>query len=211
MPSVLDSLKCWLAEGRSQIGEIAISSSAAGYALCHYRDVGLDGLAVHRDAEAALEIARYDAKGQFRPLKSAPNLRRGWRLEMGSIDTLRLALDHFYPAALGTAATLQAGSLCTVPLSETIQRQTGMYRIVNKLSTGERDQLAADVCRSDSGCLKAILWQLAPGTPVTKLPREKFEPFFDQTGQSARVIPIPCAEACNLLIAAGRTMAKAST
>lgn len=211
MSLLIDSLQRWLMEGRSRIGEIAIVSTAPGFILCHYLDLGAEKLLSHFDPDAALEIARYDAAGQFRPLKSAPNLRGGWKLELPSLDSLRLALDHFYPAAVGTAVACETGTLSTVPLSKTIQRQTGMYRVVNKLTTEQRDDLAAQTCRSDSGCLKTLCWQLAPGVPITKLPKEKFDPRVNQTGQTAPAIPILCAEACNLLIAAGRTMAKATT
>lgn len=210
MPLLTDSLHRWLAEGRSRIGEIAITPTGSGYTLCHFLDLGRDDLTPFSDPDAALELARYDGAGQFRPLKSAPNLKRGWKLELASLASLGLALDHFYPAAVGTAAAWEKGAMTTVPLSETIQRQTGMYRVVNKLTTGQRDDLAAQTCRSDIGCLKTICWQLASDVPITKLPGEKFDPAINQTGEAHRAIPILCAEACNLLIAAGRTMAKAN-
>ncbi len=39
------------------------------------------GLEIFRNPEDAIEIARYDDDGNYRPLKTAPNLRHGWRME----------------------------------------------------------------------------------------------------------------------------------
>src|SRR5438034_1235807 len=81
-----------------------------------------------------------------------------------------------------------------------------------------RDDLVANVCRSNGGCLRTILWERdARGTvSSTKLPSEKFDPGFDQAAArapssacaeatadktTAATVPLFCQEACSLLIA----------
>ena len=52
---------------------------------------------------------------QYRPLKTAPNLRHGWRLEVANLAELRLALDLFYPGRLAALAAWEAHRLATTP------------------------------------------------------------------------------------------------
>src|SRR4030095_17074351 len=94
--------------------------------------------------KTAYEIARYDDAGNYRPLKTAPNLRHGWRMELERSDELRRALDHFYPGRLAIFIAWQRGQLRTTPLRETLDRQSGMYRIAAKISDAQIDDLVAD-------------------------------------------------------------------
>ena len=56
--------------------------------LLHRDDESLDQLQTYQDAENAIEIAKYDDAGNYRPLKTAPNLRHGWRLELATVEEL---------------------------------------------------------------------------------------------------------------------------
>jgi len=166
-------------------------------------------------AEEATEIARTDDDGVYRPLKTAPDLRRGWQLEISGKNDLNRALDFFYPGRLGVLAAQAANRLETTPLRETLGRQTGMYRIAANITDSQLDCFIADFCRSDGGCLRTILWKRdANGAiPSTKLPPEKFDPDYDQalTGGAepiAKNIPLLCQEACNLLVAECRKVVK---
>jgi hypothetical protein len=86
----------------------------------------------------------------------------------------------------------------------------------------------ADFCRSNGGCLRTILWKRDQSGAIasTKLPKEKFDPTWDQVhaaygpGSSAfaeatantgppATVPLLCQEACNLLVAACRKVVKA--
>jgi sirohydrochlorin cobaltochelatase len=87
-----------LAEGRLLIGEVLIG---ADFTLRHVSDEGSGGLVVHDSPRDARLIARYDSAGEYRPLKTAPNLIRGWILRAGSIEGLEQALEFLYPGALG--------------------------------------------------------------------------------------------------------------
>src|SRR5206468_4784372 len=165
-------------------------------------------------AEDAIEIAKYDDAGNYRPLKTAPNVRRGWRLTLKTLEELKRALDYFYPGRLAVFAAWKSGKLQTTPLRETLDRQSGMYRVAAKISDDQIDDVVGDFCRSDGGCLRTILWKRdARGTvSSTKFPDEKFDPGCDQTealgrpGSSAfaedtATIPLLCQEPCNLLVA----------
>jgi len=53
------------------------------------------GLTVHEGWQAARELCKLDAEGQFRAWKTAPNLKRGWQLHVPDLEGLRLAVDIF--------------------------------------------------------------------------------------------------------------------
>ncbi len=198
-----------------RIGQIAIQKlDIGGFALSHCDDEGRDNLNFFRNAEDAVEIARYDDAGNYRPLKTAPNLRHGWRLELATLDELSRALDYFYPGRLAIFAAWKTDQLRTTPLRDTLDRQSGMYRIAAKISDEQADRVVGDFCRSDSGCLRTILWKRdKQGTVAsTKLPPKKFDPAFDQTlgpgSPPPATIPLLCQEACNLLVAECRKVVK---
>jgi hypothetical protein len=202
----------------SSFGQILIRRPSGGrFVLCHRDDEGRDDLQVFQNPDEGLELARYDDAGNYRPLKTAPNLRHGWRLEIVDLSELWRALDNFYPGRLATLAAWKENRLTTTPLRQTLDRQSGMYRVAAKTSNQQIDDLVGSFCRSDGGCLRTILWKRdASGTlPSTKLPPEKFEAACDQprgpvssTSATGRVIPLLCQEACNLLVAECRKAVK---
>ena len=207
------------------VGQILVrKTSAGGFALSHRDEEAADQLKIFRAPEDALEIAKYDDAGNYRPLKTAPNLRRGWRLELETLDELRRALDHIYPGRLAVFAAWKSHKLQTTPLRETLDRQSGMYRVVAKISDSQIDDLVGNFCRSNGGCLRTILWKRDASGAIasTKLPKEKFDPAYDKArGRSRRqlsdahvsrgevaTIPLLCQEACNLLVAECRKVVK---
>jgi sirohydrochlorin cobaltochelatase len=129
-------------------------------------------------------------------LKTAPTLRRGWRLTIGYVRELRRARDYFYRAMIGIRLSHARGELRAVPMRTTLARQTGMYRVTQKISDDQAQELVGAFCRTEGGCLKHILWPLTPGNPIATLPAEKFSPEA-RTGEW----PLLCHEACNLLVA----------
>jgi sirohydrochlorin cobaltochelatase len=161
------------------LGQILVTKKeGAGFVLTHRDDASLDRLQAYREAKDAIEIAKYDDAGNYRPLKTAPNLRRGWWLEVATAEELRRALDYFYPGRLAVVAAWKSGYLKTTALRDTLDRQSGMYRVAAKISDPQINDLVADFCRSDSGCLRTILWKRDRdgGIASTKLPKEKFNP-----------------------------------
>ncbi len=97
----------------SRFGQILIQSKGSGgFVLCHRDDENSCGLEIFKKPEDALRIARSDDAGKYRPLKTAPNLRHGWRLEVVDLGELQRALDCFYPGRL--ACKSDGGCLRTI-------------------------------------------------------------------------------------------------
>jgi sirohydrochlorin cobaltochelatase len=205
-----DSIDQALVELRA-FGQIAIRRTEGGFALFHRDDDGRNDLQIFRSPDDAIEIARFDDQENYRPLKTAPNLRHGWKLELVDLSNVRLALDNFYPGRLAMFAAWKANRLATTPLRETLDRQSGMYRVAAKISDEQIDEVVGNFCRSDGGCLRTILWKRDQSGTVAsgKLPPEKFDPAHDQTGRGERTIPLLCQEACNLLVNECRKAVKA--
>src|SRR5437667_11941725 len=197
-------------------GQILVTKrDVSGFVLLHRDDAPLDRLQTYLDAEEAVRIAKYDDAGNYRPLKTAPNLRHGWRLELATVEELRRALDYFYPSRLAVFAAWKSGYFKTTALRETLDRQSGMYRVATKISDPQINDLVADFCRSDRGCLRTILWKRDRNGVIasTKLPKEKFDPSVDQAAvrpesTTPATVPLLCQEACNLLIAECRKVVK---
>jgi sirohydrochlorin cobaltochelatase len=211
MPDTIERALAAALSDPCRIGEILIRKDKSdGFVLCHRDDEGRDKLQHFQKAEDAIEMAKFDDAGRYRPLKTAPNLRHGWRLEVVDLAGLRLALDYFYPARLAMLAAWKEEELKTTPLRETLDRQSGMYRVATNISDKQLDALLGDFCSSDGGCLRTIMWQrdVSGAVPSTKLPPEKFEPVYDQTGRGEEAIPLLCQEACNLLVNECRKMVK---
>src|SRR6266705_4008944 len=200
-----------------RVGKISIRRINGGFVVSHCDDGGRDDLQRFQNPEEAAEIARYDDAGNYRPLKTAPKLRHGWRLDLETLEDLRRALDYFYPGRLAVFAAWKSDKLKTTPLREMLDRQSGMYRVASKISDSQADDLVADFCRSNGGCLRTILWKRDARETVasTKLPTEKFDPAYDQVEASAQpgsaipaTVPLLCQEACNLLVAECRKVVK---
>ncbi len=79
-------------------------------------------------------------------------------------------------------------------MRETLDRQTGMYRVTQKLSDEQATALIQKNCQE--GCLRKILW------PVTA--DQEAGPLIVRENE----IPLLCREACNLLVAAARKVVK---
>ncbi len=200
---VKSSLAYWLNSGLDELGEVLITTNEDGsYSLCHIADRGADNLQIHRSANEALLIARNDASGTFRPLHTAPTLKRGWRLDLSSLDDLRLALDFFYPAAIGMARALEQEKLTAVPLRDLLGRQTGMYRFVNTITDDQAHALIGKTCANDR-CLRRILWPLTAAQPMAKEAASKTQP-----NHAPNAMPLLCIEACTHVVSAARKAAR---
>jgi len=213
MPSSIERILGTALAAPFYFGQILIQKTKpGGFVLSHRDDHSREDLQRFRNPDDAIEIAKYGDTGSYRPLKTAPNLRHGWRLELADLEELRRALDYFYPARLAVFATWKGGKLKTTPLREALDRQSGMYRVAAKISDSQIDDLVANFCRSNGGCLRTILWKRDRDGAIasTKLPKEKFDPAWDQAEASAipATVPLLCQEACNLLIAECRKVVK---
>jgi sirohydrochlorin cobaltochelatase len=192
MRDLTATLNDWLSAGAGQIGEVLIRSDSSGWELRHVSDADCTDLEVHRSPEDARYISNLDASGTFRPLKTAPTLVRGWSLVLSDAAAVRRALDYLYPAMLGVWASFREGNLEVVSLRETLGRQTGMYRVTQRIA----DQQAREtVDRFCAGCLKQRLWEIDGSNP-------------NPPDLSPDQIPLLCHDACNLLVAEIRKVVK---
>ena len=196
-------LERWLRAGGKRVGQLIIAPMNDGWELRHTDDASREDLETFSKCEDARTLANLDDAGAFRPLKTAPTLRHGWRLVLRDAHSVRLALDYFYPAMLGVWLAHSRGEVAPVELHDTLARQTGMYRITQKLTHEQAQRLIAKQCRASS-CAKTILWRISRGVAVPLLPPEKFR----ADAVSADTMPLLCHEACNFLVAAARKMVK---
>jgi len=207
-----------LAEKVSRIGQLEIERLEGGFVLFHRDDAGRSDLGEH-EIDDAFEIARFDDAGSYRPLKTAPTLRHGWKIFARDLLQVEQVIDAIYPGRLAMLRAFKSGELTTTSLRETLNRQSGMYRVAAKISDEQIDDLVENFCRSDGGCLRTILWKrdTCNKDPWLKLPPEKFDPAVDQylTAKRPRSataatesIPLLCQEACNLLVAEARKIVK---
>jgi sirohydrochlorin cobaltochelatase len=176
-----------------KIGEIVIRPAESGsFHLLHRDDLDGDpaGLRLLNSPEDLREMVRLDREGNFRPLRAAPNLRRGWLLHAPDRRGLQLALDYLYPAALANWTLWRQGALAATPWRETAERQTGRFRIVRRIDEAAIRELMAHVCRP--GCLKKRLWP--PAAQPVEAPSHE--------------IPVLCPETCNFLVDKAREKLK---
>lgn len=206
--NLTQAIESWVARGFRSIGQITITPiREGGYELRHTDDIGKADLKLHSDVEDARGLSFFDDENNYRPLKTAPSLRHGWRLIARTGSDLRQALDHFYPAMTALWLSHLEGKLSPVPLRETLGRQTGMYAATKRLLDDEGQKLVGSAC-AQSACIKRVLWPFSSDQPLTQLPAEDFspEPFVDQDGHQQ--IPLLCHEACNILVASCREVVK---
>ena len=189
---VSSALADWLACGGENIGQITIAHVHDGWELRHLADAARTDLTLHENAEAARQLANLDAAGNFRPLKTAQTLVRGWRLVLPDAAAVRIALDYFYPAMTGVWLSHTRGALVPTVLRATLARQTGMYRITQKLTDPQARTLIGSIC---AGCLKHRLWEIAAPNP-------------ERPAFARNALPLLCHEACNLLVAKAREVVK---
>jgi hypothetical protein len=175
-------------EGRT-FGQVLVRSDPpAGYYLCHEDDARATNLEPHDDPLAAREIAKLTGAGEYRPLKSSPNLRGGWELKVEGARALATAMNYLYPAAVVHWHLRREGKLEITDYRENAARQSGIYKRVQRLSD-EGVQNAARACCGDAVCLKQTLWNVDAETPL-EMDRGDGE--------------IPCPEPCSVFVSFAR-------
>lgn len=144
------------------VGQVLITQHLGVFELRHVQDRSV--LATDLKSLNPVELrqwAQTNASGQFRPLRSAPDLMPGWRLQANSLQDLEFALNQVYPGALADWYATRSATPPVTHYREYTQRQTGMYRITATLSDVGVAQLTRACCRSHF-CLKRRYWTI-PG------------------------------------------------
>ena len=170
-------------------GQVIIRpASPAGYSLRHAADAEEEDLRVSEDPREAREIARFTAGGDYRPLKSSPNLRRGWELRVEDARSLATAMNYLSPAGIAHWYLFREGRLDLTSFRENAARQSGIYKRIQHLSD-EGVLHAARACCDDAVCLKQTLWDIDEETPLE----------VDRGGGE-----IPCPEPCSIFVSFAR-------
>ena len=207
----------WLERGPVQVGEVVVQASGSGWILSHVGDAeaavaGGGQLAVCTQAEEARLLARNTVEGKFRALHSAPTLKRGWVMHLKELVAVRLALDYFYPAALGVGMGYEEGTVSGTPLRHYLGRQTGMYRFTNGITDEQAHQMAACECAAHK-CLRRIVWPLNESTAMGGPAEEKVNEragFASESHPGSTRVPLLCVEPCPVIVGAARKLARAN-
>jgi len=180
-------------------GQLGITTTISNdgtrrYELRHIddSDVDADALTTHTDPFDARDIGTLDAKGRYRPLKTAPSLDTGWIFPDLGADEVYEAVEAFYPATVVNWYREGRGELDTDHWRDEQDRQSGIYNLITVLPD-EAVEWAAAACCDDSQCLKRREWELSADEPL------------DADGGDG---VFPCREPCSMVVAAGREWAK---
>ena len=185
-PSVSPALAGWISQLGEQfrLAEVVIQRRSQGFLLCHHEDVGApEGSLLLLAPEALREWSQTNEAGMFRPNRTAPGLRRGWKSEARTDTALETALEGLYPGAIADWYAVQSQSATVTSFREFMRRQTGMYRKISELEDTRAIQVVQAGCEAGS-CLRRRLWT------VSDLPID---------GLAEKSV-IPCLEPCALLL-----------
>ncbi|MDF1862940.1 MAG: DR2241 family protein [Verrucomicrobiales bacterium] len=195
--TLAETLESLLPTGTERrFGELQLSRSDSGEFVAFHRNnrgmtEDLREIASHTDLR---ELAKFDSKEEYRPLKTAPNLKCGWVTRSPDSENFLKKLDAIYPGVFATWVAYDLGEHDPTPLRSTLERQTGMYKFAGSIT----DQMANEIMRETcgKGCLRQIAWPIDDRCPVSRL-----------TG-SPRVIPVICTEACTFAVSEARRLVK---
>lgn len=190
-PAAREAFAAWVAgagPGGRVFGQVLVCRDASGYSVRQVEDAEAAGLAVHEEPRAAREISKTTAAGEYRPLKSSPNLGRGWELRLADAGELFVAMNLLYPAGVVHWHLLRQGELEITNYRQNAARQSGIYKRVQRLSD-EGVQDAARACCEDAVCLKKTLWDVDEDTPLA---------------QDRGAGEIPCPEPCSVFVSFAR-------
>lgn len=167
----------------------------AGFSARHIRNTESDdGLDQIDSIEDLRELAKYTAEGEYRPLKTSPTLRCGWITRTDCPSEFLKRLDAIYPGVFATWIAYSKGELDPVPLRDTLERQTGMYRFAGAIDDQMANRIMRELC--SPGCIRKIAWPIDSRCAVSRLKSGK------------RSIPVICTEACTFAVSEARRLAR---
>ena len=166
------------------LAQVFIRPSARGFELRHERDRACAPQTLRLVPLAEVRpLAQSNAHGDFRPLKSAPDLPSGWRVLVASDLELEDALNQLYPGAIADWFAAQTQPVPVTNYREFTGRQTGIYRVTTLLDDEQAAQVVRACCQPRF-CLKRRRWTVAGLEP-------------DADSEKSL---IPCLEPCALLL-----------
>src|SRR5436190_13800395 len=165
-----------------ELAQVLIRRRDDEFELRHLEDRAAESLR-NVEVEELRAIAQFTKTNQFRPLKSAPTLQRGWRCVAHDALELDAALQGLYPGAVADWFAAQSSHPPITHYREFTSRQAGMYRITAMLTDEQAAQVACACCHPRF-CLKRRLWTVEGLGP-------------DPATQKSVV---PCLEPCAVLL-----------
>ncbi|ESP89434.1 DR2241 family protein [Candidatus Halobonum tyrrellensis] len=180
--------------GQLRIEATLGEGDARRYDLRHVDDADARAadLDSHDDPLDAREVGKLDGRERYRPLKTAPSLRRGWVFPSLDPRALTEAVEAFYPATVANWYREYEGELDVDHWVDTAERQTGIYDVIDELPR-EGVEYVAEACCVDSQCLRRREWEYDEG---------------DDLAADGGDGPFPCREPCSLVVAAARKWTK---
>ncbi|MEF8786310.1 MAG: DR2241 family protein [Haloarculaceae archaeon] len=178
------------------------------YQVRHVEDAGerVEDLAVHTDPLDARKVRKYDADGQYRPLSTAPTLRRGWVfVDLAAAEAVS-TVDNIYPATVANWYREREGELDVTHWHDAVSRQTGIYGVVQTWDRGDGHdhvEWVAEACCDDSQCLKRREWEYDAETALDTDGGESETSETPRRGGEAAGV-FPCREPCSLVVSAAR-------
>lgn len=173
-------------------GQVLIRRANGGFELRHAADCGSEPGGLRLLAGQRIRaLAQFTSSGEYRPLKSAPNLPTGWRIAAPDECALATALHHLYPGAVADCLAAQTAPPPVTSYRQFTARQTGMYRITARLDDAAAGAMMRACCHHDF-CLKRRFWTVGG------------EPCDDPSEKSM----IPCLEPCAILLEFARKIAR---
>jgi hypothetical protein len=186
------ALEAFVAEIAEELvmAEVLVKRCQTAFRLTHRVDAGDPGLRVVSLPELR-QLAQFTVSKQFRPLRSAPTLQRGWCFVATKEEELEAGLEAIYPGGIADWFAIRQGRDPVTHYRQFTGRQTGMYRVATFLSDGQAGQVARAGC-DRRFCLKQRLWSV-----------EGLKP--DSVENKSM---IPCLEPCAVLLEFARTAAR---
>lgn len=194
--TLVEELEGYLPPGQElRFGELHLVRDEDGvFSARHLDDTGMDSLTGIDSASELRELAKFDADGEYRPLKTAPTLKSGWVTQCGDASEFLRRLDAIYPGLFATWIAYAKEDLDPVPLRTTLDRQTGMYRFASAITDQMANKIMRDLCAK--GCVRKIAWPIDDKCAVGRLPKRSHR------------IPAICTEACTFAVTEARRLAK---
>lgn len=176
--------------------EVICSPSAEGVELRHVRDVGRPDPELQPLEPGSLGAwAETTLQGAFRPNRSAPTLRSGWRCHAVTDAELQEALEQLYPGALADWYVRECGIAAPTSFRDFTGRQTGIYRVAQHITDTGADAATRAGCSREL-CLRQRCWDTPGKDPVRSVDPD------------SPVLEVPCLEPCALVLDLARWMAK---
>lgn len=185
------ALAAFVAEPWTEIAfaQALIRRAKGGFELRHAEDAAAATLKPVSLNEVRA-LANFTEANEYRPLKTMPNLRRGWLLQVANAAELEFALAQLYPGAVPDWFAARASPPPITDYKPFTTRQSGMYRVTTILTDAEVSEVIDKTCATV--CLKQRLWTNADKPADAR---------------GAKSI-IPCLEPCAILLENARKAAR---